>query len=131
MLKLLFQQIVNSIRKSSLARTKEQLIRTIIMTVIILAVIIVFIIIRSEVTPKTPSSITPPSTEGADPTNIIDAISTDDPTASEVIVVTPSPTPTPEPPAITPPAEFADPASGTDIIFESTPPTTDTDIDIN
>ncbi|MBR5262004.1 MAG: hypothetical protein IKV47_07530 [Oscillospiraceae bacterium] len=128
MLRTLIQQFVKNIRSSSLAKNKGQLIRTIVTTVVILAVIIAIIIIRSDISPKDSESGTSPGTSGTDIPDNIDVVSTTEPTASEAIIVTPSPTPTPEPPAITPPADSPNPASGTDIIFESEPPTTDTDI---
>ena len=126
MLKTLIQQFIRNIRNSSLARNKSQLIRTVITTMVVLAVIIAIIIIRSGISPKHPGSDSVPGVSDTDITDIIDVISTAEPPASEVIIATPSPTP--DPPAITPPADSPNPASGSDIIFESEPPTTDTDI---
>lgn len=128
MLRTLILQFIKNIRNSSLAKNKAQLIRTIVTTVVVLAVIVVIIIIRSDISPKSLESGTSPSTSGTEIPDNIDVVSTIEPTASEIIITTPSPSPTPDPPAITPPADSPLPASGTDIIFESEPPTTDTDI---
>jgi len=127
MLKSFIHKIVQNIRNSSLANNKGQLVRTIISTAIVLAVIVVIFIFRASISPKLPSNEKFPGTSLPVESDSVETISTLPPTPDE-IVVTPTPTPTPEPPAITPPAEEPDPASGTDIIFESEPPTTDTDI---
>ncbi|MGN1001497.1 MAG: hypothetical protein ACI4PC_01880 [Oscillospiraceae bacterium] len=56
------------------------------------------------------------------------------PTPAATPVITPDPTPeatpepTPEPPAVTPPAATPNPASGSDIEYQQTRPSTDTDI---
>jgi len=124
MLKNFIQKVLQNIRSSSLAKNKGQLVRTIVTTVIVLAVIIVIFIFRSSISPKLPSNEASPDSTNPDNSEAVDVIATSLPT----VVITPSPTPTPEPPAITPPADEPDPASGTDIIFESEPPATDTDI---